>query len=218
VTAGAHTGTRGETPAEAAGWRWLTAAPAPYPTAHQQARHELDVMCALIVASPTAAPSLEQLIASEHHQPEGALVLGALLRLTDYLDGAQFWWQFSAGGGSYTAASCLCLLHQSIGEPWDAEYWRHEADELARLSPSAVRTPAGRRPLVPRAVRTDLLSRCQDGLDVRLPPRMAAVLKGLPVAGEDDEYPEVPQVRPDTVARLTTAGRAGDGGWLPGLL
>jgi hypothetical protein len=207
VTGRANTATRRETPAEEAGWRWLTAAPAPYPTAHLQARHELDVMCSLILADPTAVPSLQQLIDSDHHHPEGALVLGVLLRMTGYLDGAQFWWQFSAGGGSYTAASCLCLFHQSLGEPGDADHWRREADDLARSPRPAGRTPDTPQPLVPRAVRTDLLSRCQDGLDVRLPPRMAAVVKSLPVTGEDDQHPEIPLVGPDLVHQLRNAGR-----------
>ncbi|GAA1942996.1 hypothetical protein [Kitasatospora viridis] len=190
--------------AETVYWRRLTAAPAPYPSAHQQAGHELDLLCSLILAAPAAAPAIEQLADHGHDQPEGALVLGALLHLAGHRDGSRFWWEFAAGGGSHTAASCLSLHHHSLGEPRDGDFWRSQAEQLARRPRPARRSPAVPRPLVPHAVRADLLARCQEGLDVRLPPRILAAIGQLPV-DDDEDHGEVPRSHPDLVHWLAGA-------------
>ncbi|WP_051652801.1 hypothetical protein [Kitasatospora cheerisanensis] len=103
--------------AEAAPEHALGAAPAPLRLAHRQARHELAMLCSLILANPASAASLARLVDSEVERPDGALVLGVLLHLADYQEGARFWWEFAAGGGNHLAASCLWFWHQSRASP-----------------------------------------------------------------------------------------------------
>ncbi|GLW70994.1 hypothetical protein Kpho02_32930 [Kitasatospora phosalacinea] len=181
------------------------AAPAPLRLAHRQARHELELLCSLILANPASAATLTKLVDSDVERPEGALVLGVLLNLADYEEGARFWWEFAAGGGSHLAASCLWFWHQSRGEPRDAQFWRHQAEKLADEPQPQWRMPSPERPLVPRRVRADILARCKEGLAPRLPARMAAVLKSLPVQGDHHDWPEVPHWTPDVVCHLKAA-------------
>ncbi|GAA2147370.1 hypothetical protein GCM10009760_38220 [Kitasatospora kazusensis] len=186
-------------------WRRLMTAPAPFPSEHQQAAHELDLLAALVLAQPPAAASLDLLVNDRHIHPEGALVLGALLQVTGHPDGAQLWWQFAAGGGNYTAASCLNLLHRSRGEPLDADFWRLQAEQLA-ADPRPVRQVLDSpRELLPRHVRADIIARCHEGLDLRLPPRLAAVVNQLPVHGDDEDYGEIRQLSAGLVRNLADA-------------
>ncbi|MFD8481859.1 hypothetical protein [Kitasatospora sp. NPDC059673] len=182
------------------------AAPAPLRLAHRQARHELAMLCSLILANPAAASSLAKLVDSEVERPDGALVLGVLLNLADYEEGARFWWEFAAGGGSHLAASCLWFLHQSRGEPRDANFWRLQAESLAELPQPAWQLISQDRPLVPRSVRAEILARCKQGMSPRLPPRLAAVLKSLPVEDDNGDWPEIPHWSPDVVHHLRAAG------------
>lgn len=191
-----------------ADWTQLLAAPSPLPTDQEQASHELALAVALVLAMPTAAPSLGLLDNSRNIHPEGALVLGALLYVSGHRDGSQFWLQFAAGGGSHTAASLLSLLHRSLGEVLDAQVWRHQAENLATgreptLPQQVLDSPDE---LLPRTVRDDILARCHEGLDVRLPPRLAAVLHQLPVDSDDPEYGEVPKVSASLIHELAAAG------------
>ncbi|MER7674142.1 hypothetical protein ABTY61_37575 [Kitasatospora sp. NPDC096128] len=190
-------------------WRRLFAAPPPLGAEHVQATHELDLAVTLILAQPEAAPSLELLTDSRRIHPEGALVLGALLQVTGHRDAAQFWWEFAAGGGSYTAASCLNLMHRSRGEIRDADWWRDQAETMAdHPRPSVTPTVTGRS-LLPAHVRDDIVTRSAEGLDVRLPARIAAVIHQLPVAGEDEDYGEIPQPPgPQLLWSLAAAGAA----------
>ncbi len=191
--------------AEAAPEHALGAAPAPLRLAHRQARHELAMLCSLILANPASAASLARLVDSEVERPDGALVLGVLLHLADYQEGARFWWEFAAGGGNHLAASCLWFWHQSRGEPGDARFWRVQAESLAELPQPAWRLASPDRPLVPRGVRAEILALCKQGMVPRLPPRLAAVLKSLPVEDDDGDWPEIPHWSPDVVHRLRTA-------------
>ncbi|MFJ8444369.1 hypothetical protein [Kitasatospora griseola] len=185
--------------------RRRTAAPDPYPAAHEQARHELKLLCSLVVANPASAASLAQLAESDVERADGALVFGVLLHMAGYADGAQFWWGFAAGCGSDVAASCLSLYHQSLGELRDGDLWRRQAEALTR--PRRATATRG-RPLLPRWVRTALLGASLDGGDARLPARLAAVLKSLPLDPDDDEYPEVPRWQPDLHHRIAAAASA----------
>ncbi|QKW24335.1 hypothetical protein HUT16_17715 [Kitasatospora sp. NA04385] len=151
---------------------------------------------------PTAAASLDLLVNNDRIHPEGALVLGALLYVAGHRDGAQFWWQFAAGGGSYTAASCLSLLHRSLGELGDAEVWRHQADALDAEPRTPQRALDFQSSLLPAGVLAEILTLCHEGLDVKLPPRLAAVIHQLPVDSDDPEYGELPQVSSTLVRDL----------------
>jgi hypothetical protein len=114
----------------------------------------------------------------------------------------------AAGGGSYTAASCLNLLHRSRGEVRDADWWRDQAEVMARHPrPAAVPAALGRN-LLPAHVRDEIIGRCRDGLDVRLPARIAAVIHQLPVTADDEDYGEIPQPEPQLLGNLTAAGAA----------
>ncbi|MFJ3221696.1 hypothetical protein ACIPLC_38050 [Kitasatospora sp. NPDC086801] len=184
--------------------RRLVRARAPLGSEHLQARHELDLATTLIIAQPEAADSLKALTNNPHHiNPGGALVLAALLHLTGHDDGSQFWLQFAAGGGSATAASCLSFLHASRGEFRDADYWRSQADQLA-AEPRKPAAPWPGRPLPP-AVWADTLAACHEGLTLRLPSRVAAVVHQLPVNADDEDHGEIPQPSPTLVADLAHA-------------
>ncbi|MFK0191712.1 hypothetical protein [Kitasatospora sp. NPDC090308] len=183
-------------------WDRLLTAPRPFPSEHLQAAHELDLATSLVLAMPTAAPSLDLLVNDERIHPEGALVLGALLHAARHREGAQFWWQFAAGGGSYTAASCLSLLHRSLGEFLDAEVWRRQAEALAARPRPPQHVLGVRDTLLPAGVLAEILALCHDGLDVKLPPRLAAVIHQLPVDCDDLEYGELPQVSSTLVRDL----------------
>ncbi|MFC8719242.1 hypothetical protein [Kitasatospora sp. NPDC057198] len=183
-------------------WERMLTAPRPFPSEHLQAAHELDLATSLVLAMPTAAASLDLLVNDRRIHPEGALVLGALLHAAHHRDGAQFWWQFAAGGGSYTAASCLSLLHRSLGEFLDAEVWRRQAEALAAGPRTPQRVLGFRDALLPAGVLAELLTLCHEGLDVKLPPRLAAVIHQLPVDCDDPEYGELPQVSSSLVRDL----------------
>ncbi|MFD4754592.1 hypothetical protein [Streptomyces sp. NPDC058426] len=184
----------------------LLSAPVLLPSDQEQAAHEMDLAAALVLAMPTAAASLDLLVNNGDIHPEGALVFGALLYLADHRDACQFWLQFAAGAGSYTAASLLSLLHRSLAELRDAEVWRRAAEALATGRGQAPRIADTADKLLPEQVRADIINRCHEGLDVRLPPRLAAIIHQLPVDSDDPEYGEVPQVKAGLTRRLAAAG------------
>jgi hypothetical protein len=183
----------------------LPALPA-YPSAHEQAAHDLDLAVALIVDAPEAAAGLARLADQDRIEPEGAVVFAALLHLTGHREAALFWWQFAAGGGSRTAAFCLFLVHRQRAEFRDAEYWRGQSRRLSR--PGHVRlapaSPAS-YPLLPEAVRHDLISQCRSGRHPSLPASLEAVINRLRVDSADDDFGEVPQP-----AATLTADLAGE--------
>ncbi|WP_053914072.1 glycoprotein [Streptomyces sp. SCSIO 75703] len=169
--------------------------PSPYPTAHEQAAHDLDLAVTLIVDSPQAHVSLARLVDHERIEPEGALVFAALLRLAGYGDQAQFWFEFAAGAGNRTAAFCLYLLHQGRAEHRAAAFWRTQAHTAAAPAEPPVPVRGRQPPLLPESVRRELISRCWEGRRPTLPPRVAAVIHGLPVDCADEDFGEIP--RPD---------------------
>ncbi|WP_314173158.1 hypothetical protein [Streptomyces winkii] len=182
-----------------------------YPTECEQAAHDLDLAVSLVVNAPEAAASLTRLVDDQESiAPEGALVFGGLLHLARYREAAQFWWQFAAGGGSRTAAFCLCLHHRRHGEFRDAEYWRAQSARLAQRArtpgAAAVSRPRQRpctRPLLPEGVRHGLLSECKEGGHPRLPHALEAVIHRLPVLEDDEDFGEIPQPARDLAGHLT---------------
>ncbi|MFD7091502.1 hypothetical protein ACFV94_27410 [Streptomyces sp. NPDC059896] len=183
------------------------AAPRRYPSAHEQAAHDLSLAVALVLNAPEAAASLARLVDHDRIDPEGAVVFAALLHLTGHRDAAQFWWQFAAGGGNRTAAFCLFLAHQQRAEFKDAAYWRRQSRRL----PGSGRpvTPPALSSLLPETVRHDLLSQCHHGRHPTLPAALEAVINRLRVDSADEDFGEVPQPGPSLTDDLTrsTGGR-----------
>lgn len=180
---------------------------AQYPTECEQAAHDLDLAASLVLNAPQAAAALSLLVDDpEHIAPEGALVFGCLLHLARYREAAQFWWQFAAGGGSRTAAFCLCLHHRRHGEFRDAGHWREQSERLARPGTPAPRSGphgAGAGPLLPRGVLHGLLSACHGGGHPRLPHALEAVIHRLPVTDDDEDFGEIPQPARELSSELT---------------
>ncbi|MFH8345252.1 hypothetical protein [Streptomyces sp. NPDC018045] len=179
-------------------------APAPtvYPSAHDEATHELDLACALVVNAAAAADSLARLVDDHRLDPEGALVFGCLLHITGRAEAADFWWRFGAGGGSRTAAYCLYLSHRRHGEFRDAAHWRtqaaHDPDEEP---PAPVAFDAGR--LLPDAARHALLVQWHSGLAPTLPAALENVINRLTVVGDDEDFGEIPRPSPTLVDDLS---------------
>ncbi|WP_411142692.1 hypothetical protein [Streptomyces sp. x-80] len=176
-------------------------APSSYPTARDEATHELDLACALVVNAAAAAASLERLVDDHRIDPEGALVFACLLHITGRTDAAHFWWHFGAGAGSRTAAYCLYLSHRRSGEFRDAAYWReqaaHEPDE-ARPAAAAF----DERQLLPDTARHNLLVQWHSGLAPALPAALESVINRLVVDSDDEDFGEIPRPSPTLVQDL----------------
>ncbi|MER6145179.1 hypothetical protein ABT174_35025 [Streptomyces sparsogenes] len=99
---------------------------------HEKAARQLRKLSTLVIRDSRAAHHIALLARSCRVEPASALIFACLLHLADR-EGAQFWWQFSAGAGSATAALCLYLMHMKRGEVRDAEHWAQEAAHLQRL-------------------------------------------------------------------------------------
>ena len=172
--------------------------------------HDLDLAVSLVINAPEAAASLTRLVDDQESiAPEGALVFACLLHLAHYREAAQFWWQFAAGGGSRTAAFCLCLHHRRHGEFRDAEYWRTQSAKLGQRAgsarpavPRASQRPCA-RDLLPDGVRHRLLSDCHEGGHPRLPHALEAVIHRLPVLDDDEDFGEIPQPARDLAGHLS---------------
>ncbi|NDZ77547.1 hypothetical protein G3I19_03215 [Streptomyces sp. SID10853] len=162
-------------------------APAPYPTAYEQAAHELGLACALVLNAPRAAAALARLVDEEHPDPEGALVLAALLHIAGRYDAACSWWRFAAGAGNRTAAYTLFLDHRRRGEYRDAKYWRTQSAKLTnpRTSPAPEppETASPRPDLLPEEARHSLLAQLHHGLPPHLPRALAEVADRLYTRG-----------------------------------
>jgi len=179
-------------------------APSPYPSARDEATHELQLACALVVNAAAAAASLERLVDEHHIDPEGALVFACLLHITGRHDAAHFWWHFGAGAGSRTAAYCLYLSHRRNGEYRDAAYWR----EQAAHAPDEERRSAAAfddKQLLPDAARHNLLVQWHSGLAPTLPSALENVINRLVVDSDDEDFGEIPRPSPTLVRDL---GRA----------
>ncbi|MDC7340138.1 hypothetical protein PQR15_31340 [Streptomyces lydicus] len=176
-------------------------APSAYPSARDEATHELQLACALVVNAAAAAASLERLVNDHHIDPEGALVFACLLHITGRDDAAHFWWHFGAGAGSRTAAYCLYLSHRRNGEYRDAAYWR----EQAAHAPDEERRSAAafdERQLLPDAARHNLLVQWHSGLAPTLPTALENVINRLVVDGDDEDFGEIPRPSPTLVQDL----------------
>ncbi len=180
------------------------AAPSAYPTARDEATHELQLACALVVNAAAAAASLERLVDDHHIDPEGALVFGCLLHITGRSAAARFWWLFGAGAGSRTAAYCLYLAHRGDGEFRDAVYWREQAAHAPDEEPRAVAAFDDKQ-LLPDEARHNLLVQWHSGLAPTLPAALENVINRLVVEGDDEDFGAIPRPSPTLVADL---GRA----------
>ncbi|WP_129841394.1 hypothetical protein [Streptomyces sp. RFCAC02] len=89
---------------------------------------QLATLCRTVVDKDGALEHMGALVGGRIPQPEGARVLGCVLQLAGREDSARFWWQFAAGAGDAPAAYCLYLHHLALGEEWEAELWRRQAD------------------------------------------------------------------------------------------
>lgn len=198
-----------DTPPVAAGDRPGAADRGRYRSAHDQARHELDLACALVLGAAESATSLEKLVNDQQRiDPEGALVFACLLHIAGHEEAADFWWHFAEGGGSRTAAYCLYLSRRRHGEFVDAEIWRTRASEPSPAAADAPRTapeyPEGRR-LLPAHTRRSLLLQWHRGHTPQLPAPLKAAVNGLTVTSDDD-YGDVPQPNPQLTSALSRHG------------
>ncbi|MEW9520326.1 hypothetical protein [Streptomyces tubercidicus] len=179
-------------------------APSAYPSARDEATHELQLACALVVNAAAAAASLERLVNDHHIDPEGALVFACLLHITGRTDAAHFWWHFGAGAGSRTAAYCLYLSHRRNGEYRDAAYWREQAAHAPDEERRSV-AAFDEKQLLPDAARHNLLIQWHSGLAPTLPTALESVINRLVVDGDDEDFGEIPRPSPTLVQDL---GRA----------
>ncbi|RKN12508.1 hypothetical protein [Streptomyces radicis] len=99
----------------------------------EQSAQDLSELSRMVISTSHAPADIAELARSTRLAPEGALIFACLLHLADRPDGAQFWWQFSAGAGKSTAALCLYLMHLQRGETRDADHWARQATELEVL-------------------------------------------------------------------------------------
>lgn len=179
-------------------------APSGYPSARDEATHELQLVCALVVNAAAAASSLERLVNDHHIDPEGALVFACLLHITGRGDAAHFWWHFGAGAGSRTAAYCLYLSHRRNGEYRDAAYWREQAAHAPDEERRSV-AAFDEKQLLPDSARHNLLVQWHSGLAPTLPTALENVINRLVVDSDDEDFGEIPRPSPTLVQDL---GRA----------
>lgn len=105
------------------------------------ATRDLQTLCETVVAS-TALDVLEDAfaLAQPLPDPQGARVLGCILRLTRSHEAARDWWQYAAGDGDAAAAYCLHLHHLARGERTEARWWHAQTER--NLAPPPMREPA----------------------------------------------------------------------------
>ncbi|GAA1889107.1 hypothetical protein [Streptantibioticus ferralitis] len=182
------------------------AGPAPYPTAHEQARHELDLACALVLNAAEAAASLDRLVDDDRIDPEGALVFGVLLHLTGRGEAAEFWWRFAAGGGSRTAAYCLFLDHRRRGEFRDADHWRGQATRPP-AAPHTYGAPARANGplLLSETARRELLVQWHRGVTPQLPAALERVIDRLHVDCGEGDFGPIPRPSAALSGRIARA-------------
>ncbi|MEU1815637.1 hypothetical protein ABZ543_10630 [Streptomyces roseifaciens] len=173
------------------------------PAARDEAAHELDLACVLVINAVEAAGSLERFADDRGIDPEGALVFACLLHVAGHTRAADFWWQFAAGGGSRTAAYCLHLVHRRNGEFRDAAFWRAQAAHDPQEPPRPVSRVDSRRKLLTDAARHELLIQWHSGLTPHLPAALESVVNRLTVDGDDEDFGEVPQPARGLVERLS---------------
>jgi len=160
----------------------------------EQALRELDLTAVLVLDTSRAAASLSRLADGRCVETEGASVFACLLHLTAREEAARFWWRLAAGAGSHVAAYCLCLHHRRYGEYRDADHWRDQAASLrVEHWPCPVREPGPQQPLLPEAVRRDLIAQCHRGDRPRLPHALETAVNRLVVDSDDADFGRIPQ-------------------------
>ncbi|MGW1622461.1 hypothetical protein [Streptomyces sp. NPDC002172] len=132
---------------------------------HERAANDLRALCRGIVRHGDGARRIREFDADR--DPDGALAFACLLYLADQEEGAQFWWQYTAGAGNVTGALCLYLLHMTHGELRDAQHWAGQIENLNDLDWSGYTPVAHRAETGPAQ-----------------PPLQAAVRYTLPPAGQ----------------------------------
>ncbi|WP_052397997.1 hypothetical protein [Streptomyces sp. NRRL F-5123] len=162
-----------------------------HPTLHTQAARDLYDLCAHIINGTHAGDYLAALDNSRQRiDPDGALYFACLLYLADVCDGAQFWWQFAAGGGNPTAAYCMYLTHVSRGELRDAQHWALQTSQLDELAEHGDYT------------HRIILALCAHNGRTRRPdPLLREAVQQLTV-DPDDDFGAVPQPDPGLADRL----------------
>ncbi|RBM05662.1 hypothetical protein [Streptomyces sp. PT12] len=109
-----------------------------------EATRYLATLCRTVVEQEGALQDMAAFLGRRIPQPYGARVLGCVLQLAGREDSARFWWQFAAGAGDCAAAYCLHLHHLTLGETWEAEFWRRQAGPgLGASDPEADADDAG---------------------------------------------------------------------------
>ncbi|WP_328380521.1 DUF6207 family protein (plasmid) [Streptomyces sp. NBC_00440] len=89
------------------------------------ARH-LQTLCEVAVTHATP-DQVADFITEQVPTPRSAWILGCVLLLADAPDGARFWWQYAAGGGSDAASYCLYLHHRALGDSHAAAFWLEQS-------------------------------------------------------------------------------------------
>ncbi|MFD5554221.1 hypothetical protein ACFWIA_10310 [Streptomyces sp. NPDC127068] len=177
---------------------------------------QLTTLCETVVTH-AAFDRLEEFLAQAMPEPDGALLLGCLLQLTDGDEAARFWWQYAAGAGERTAGYCLYLHHLSLGEVAPASWWYVQQKAPVR-STEPVREPAARLPtelsevlrnLGAADASLDTTLRVLNALRVRagwrVPAMVCAVLDYIPAAvAWVDEDVELPLPEPGFTERIRT--------------
>ncbi|MFC4500958.1 MULTISPECIES: hypothetical protein [Streptomyces] len=97
------------------------------PGAHPAAR-DLRAMCEALLSRAGALRDLGNFLDSALPEPPGARLLGGILYLAGCEDGARFWWQYGAGASDTVSAYCLHLLHRSLGEDLEADWWLRQTE------------------------------------------------------------------------------------------
>jgi hypothetical protein len=171
--------------------RTLRAPASRHPTPHTQAAHNLYDLCACAINGTDAAGYLSVLANSRQRiDPDGALYFACLLYLADFSEGAQFWWQFAAGGGNPTAAYCMYLVHVGRGELRDAEHWAFQVAELDELAETGSDTH-----------RVTVATTAHNSRRGRPDPALREAVQQLTV-DPDDDFGAVPQPDPGLAERI----------------
>lgn len=162
-----------------------------HPTPHAQAARNLYDLCAQALSGADAANHMATLVNNPRRiDPDGALYFACLLYLADVAEGAEFWWQFAAGGGNPTAAYCMYLTHVSRGELRDAEHWAFQTTELDE---EAAASSGFQRVNIAIPTRN-----CRRG---RPDPLLREAVQRLTV-DPDDDYGSVPRPDPRLADRI----------------
>lgn len=160
--------------------------------ARQRARRELDLTCARVLND---APSQTWFDDAEDIGGESQLFFACLLHLIGNDEGAEFWWQFAAGSGLYTAAQCLALHCRCAGRP-EASFWQAEADRLfAQQGEHAAQAASAtsHRALADH-IAEQLLEQCRRGVPPRFPAWLEERLNREGIEHTDTDFPRLREV------------------------